>query len=34
LFPTGTFDGILKQMSGVDVLERKLKEQKMGSKSH
>ncbi|KAF4455788.1 hypothetical protein F53441_1987 [Fusarium austroafricanum] len=27
LFPTGTFDSMVKQLSGIDVLERKLREQ-------
>jgi NAD(P)-dependent dehydrogenase (short-subunit alcohol dehydrogenase family) len=33
LFPTGTFDSLIKKSGGVDVLERKLKEQKTDSKS-
>lgn len=31
LFPTGTFDSVIKQAGGIDVLERKLKEQKAKS---
>ncbi|KAF4993099.1 hypothetical protein FGRMN_6714 [Fusarium graminum] len=33
LFPTGTFDGTLKQAGAVDVLERKLREQKTRHKT-
>jgi NAD(P)-dependent dehydrogenase (short-subunit alcohol dehydrogenase family) len=33
LFPTGTFDSLIKKSGGVDVLERKLKEQKATSKT-
>ncbi|KAF9769558.1 hypothetical protein IL306_013022 [Fusarium sp. DS 682] len=32
LFPTGTFDSMVKQMGGIDVLERKLEEERSASK--